>query len=189
MPWRPCGPTGRPSNRASSRISTRRTGCYDGTTFKTSQFARYLSANNIPWPHLPSGELALDDDTFREMARSYESVRLIGIACSLSQMRLEELAVGSDGRNRMMLSAFRARTSRNQPSNTKFIFGPSTWLRSLIQPPPGYGLAYVDWSQQEFGIAAALSGDANMMAAYQSGDPYLTFARQAGAAPAGRDQT
>ena len=82
-----------------------------------------------------------------------------------------------------MLSAFRARTGRNQPSNTKFIFGPSVWLRGLIQPPPGYGIAYIDWAQQEFGIAAALSGDPLMMEAYRSGDPYLAFAKQAGAAP------
>jgi DNA polymerase-1 len=40
------------------------------------------------------------------------------------------------------------------------------------------------WSQQEFGIAAALSGDAAMQAAYRSGDPYLAFAKQAGAVPA-----
>ena len=33
------------------------------------------------------------------------------------------------------------------------------WLRGLIKPPPGYGVAYIDWSQQEIGIAAALSGD------------------------------
>jgi DNA polymerase I-like protein with 3'-5' exonuclease and polymerase domains len=82
-----------------------------------------------------------------------------------------------------MLSAFRARTGRNQPSNTKFIFGPAVWLRGLIQPPPGYGIAYIDWQQQEFGIAAALSGDPRMMEAYRSGDPYLAFANQAGAAP------
>jgi DNA polymerase I-like protein with 3'-5' exonuclease and polymerase domains len=35
----------------------------------------------------------------------------------------------------------------------------------------------------EFGIAAALSGDRNMMAAYESTDPYLEFAKQAGAVP------
>jgi len=44
-------------------------------------------------------------------------------------------------------------------------------------------VAYVDWSQQEIGIAAALSGDAAMMAAYESGDFYLSFAKQAGAVP------
>ena len=40
-----------------------------------------------------------------------------------------------------------------------------------------------DFSQQEFAIAAALSGDEKMQAAYRSGDPYLSFARQAGAVP------
>ena len=74
-------------------------------------------------------------------------------------------------------------TGRNQPSSTKAIFGNSVWLRGLIKPPAGYGLAYIDWSQQEFGIAAALSGDANMIAAYESGDPYLKFGQQAGAIP------
>ena len=53
----------------------------------------------------------------------------------------------------------------------------------MIKPPPGHGVAYIDWSQQEFGIAAALSGDTAMQAAYQSGDPYLAFAKQAGAVP------
>jgi DNA polymerase-1 len=102
---------------------------------------------------------------------------------SLSEMRLADLAVGRDGRNRTLLSPFRARSGRNQPSNSKFIFGPSVWLRGLIQPPPGHGVAYLDYSQQEFGIAGALSGDENMKAAYFSGDPYLAFAKQAGAAP------
>jgi DNA polymerase I-like protein with 3'-5' exonuclease and polymerase domains len=58
------------------------------------------------------------------------------------------------------------------------------WLRGLIKPPPGYAVAYVDWSQQEFGVAAALSGDLAMQAAYRSGDPYLAFAKQAHAVPA-----
>src|SRR5438309_989200 len=102
---------------------------------------------------------------------------------ALSEMRLNELAVGSDGFNRCMLSVFRSETSRNQPSNTRYIFGPSVWLRFLIQPSPGYGIAYIDWQQQEFGIAAALSRDPLMLEAYRSGDPYLAFAKQAGAAP------
>ena len=35
----------------------------------------------------------------------------------------------------------------------------------------------------------ALSGDIQMLAAYQSGDPYLTFAKQAGAAASGTVQS
>jgi DNA polymerase I-like protein with 3'-5' exonuclease and polymerase domains len=100
-------------------------------------------------------------------------------------MRLSDLAVGGDGRNRTLLSPFSAKTSRNQPSNSRFIFGPAVWMRGLIKPPPGHGIAYIDWSKQEFGIAAALSGDELMQAAYRSGDPYMGFAIQAGAAPMG----
>lgn len=159
-------------------------GVYAGRSFKAARFADYLVAQDIPWPQLPTGRLDLKDDTFREMARSHPAIApLRELRVALSQMRLSELAVGMDGRNRCLLSAFRARTGRNQPSNSKFIFGPAVWLRSLIQPKPGHGLAYIDWSQQEFGIAAALSCDPLMQEAYLSGDPYLAFAKQAGAVP------
>jgi hypothetical protein len=160
-------------------------GVYEGRTFKADRFAAWLGRNNIPWPRLDSGRLDLSDDTFREMARSCPSVSpLRELRSTLSEMRLSDLSVGRDGRNRTMISAFRARTGRNQPSNTKFIFGPAVWLRGLIRPPHEHGITYIDWQQQEFGIAAALSGDPLMMEAYRSGDPYLTFAKQAGAVPA-----
>ena len=159
-------------------------GVYEGRTFKAERFAGWLAASKIPWPRLESGSLALDDGTFRQMARAYRAVSpLRELRSSLSELRLNDLAVGRDGRNRTLLSAFRARTSRNAPSNSKFIFGPSVWLRGLIKPSPGYGVVYVDWRQQEFGIAAALSRDEAMQAAYLSGDPYLAFARQAHAVP------
>ena len=60
---------------------------------------------------------------------------------TLGQLRLNDLAVGSDGHNRCLLSPFRSETGRNQPSNSRFIFGPSRWIRGLIRPPQGYGLA------------------------------------------------
>jgi len=157
---------------------------FDGRTFKMVRFQDYLIRKNIPWPRLESGALDLKDDIFKDMAQAHPQLAsLRELRVALSQMRLAELAVGSDGRNRCLLSAFRASTGRNQPSNSRFIFGPSRWLRGLIRPEFGYGLAYLDWSQQEFGIAAALSGDPQMLEAYASGDPYLTFAKQARAVP------
>jgi DNA polymerase I len=159
-------------------------GIYDGRTFKSERWAHFLAAHNIPWPQLESGQLDLSDETFRQAARTYPLVSPYReLRAALSDLRLNDLAVGHDARNRTLLSAFRSRTGRNQPSNSKYIFGPSVWLRGLVKPPPGYGIAYVDWSQQEFGVAAALSGDPAMCAAYQTGDPYLAFAKQAGAVP------
>jgi hypothetical protein len=153
--------------------------------FSASRWAEYLARHGIPWPRLESGALDLSDDTFKEMARSYpEQVAPVReLRHALSQMRLNELAVGPDGRNRVILSMFGSKTGRNQPSNSRFIFGPSCWLRSLIRPEPGRAIAYCDWSAQELGIAAALSGDRRMREAYESGDPYLWFGKSAGLVP------
>lgn len=159
-------------------------GIYNGKTFKADRWEAWLAMNNIPWPVLPTGKLALDDDTFREMVRTYPQVAPIReLRTTLAQLRLNDLAVGHDGRNRCLLSPFRSRTGRNQPSNSTFIFGPSCWLRSLIRPEPDMAISYIDWSQQELAIAAALSGDEKMMRAYSSGDFYLTFAKMAKAVP------
>jgi hypothetical protein len=156
-------------------------------TFSTARFAEYLTRAGIPWPRLESGALAVDEETLKEMARAYPAA--IGplrdvLHLHRGELKRIELTVGADGRNRYLLSAFSSKTGRNQPSNSKSIFGPSVWLRSLIRPGPGRAIAYVDWSAQELAIAAALSGDPAMQDAYRSGDPYLFFAKKAGAVPA-----
>jgi hypothetical protein len=160
-------------------------GIYEGASFRTQRFADYLHRAGIAWPLLESGQPALDDETFKDMAamHPHEIGPIRELRYALSSLRLNNLAVGSDGRNRCMLSPFMSRTGRNQPSNAKFIFGPAVWLRSLIKPDEGCAIAYIDYEQQEFALAAALSGDEAMMNAYRSGDPYLAFARQAGAVP------
>jgi hypothetical protein len=163
---------------------------YDGCTFKRDRWEGYLAARGIGWPRLESGVLDLRDDTFREMSRAFpkEVAPIRELRHTLSQLRLNELTVGADGRNRCLLSAFLSSTGRNQPSNSKFIFGPSTWLRSLIRPEPGMAVAYCDWSAQELGIAASLSGDLKMQEAYRSGDAYMWLARHVAAVPPGATQ-
>ena len=159
-------------------------GCFGGSVFKQSFFEEYLVHKKIDWPRTVTGRLDLKDDTFKEKAIQYPELEdLRELRSTLSQTRNLKLAVGSDGRNRCMLSPFSSKTGRNQPSNAKFIFGPAKWVRFLIKPEAGMALAYVDYSQQEFGIAAALSGDKAMQEAYQSGDPYITFAKQSGVVP------
>jgi DNA polymerase-1 len=161
-------------------------GVFEGRTFKAKNWADYLQKEGIAWPRLATGRLELTDDTFKQMARIYPKVAPIReLRSALSEMRLSNITVGDDGRNRCLLSPFASKTGRNQPSNSRFIFGPSVWLRGLIKPSEGYCLVYIDYSQQEFGIAAALSGDEKMMEAYRSGDPYLAFAIQAGSVPQG----
>ena len=161
-------------------------GVFEGGSFKEASFDNFLFEHNIAWPRLESGRLKLDSDTFKDMSRRDPRVRpLRELRATLSDLKLNKLAVGSDGRNRTLLSPFKSKTGRNQPATSRYIFGPSKWIRVLIKPTKGSALAYLDWGSQEIAIAAALSGDELLWDAYASGDPYISFAIQAGLAPLG----
>lgn len=159
-------------------------GVFNGRTFKKDKWEEWLTERDYAWPRTASGQLCIDKDTFKEMAAIYPDVAdMRELLTTLGLLRLNELSVGKDGRNRCYLNPFGAKTGRNQPSSKRFIFGPSTWVRSLIKPAEDMAVAYIDYEQQEFGIGAALSNDIKMKEAYLSGDPYLALAKQAGAVP------
>jgi DNA polymerase-1 len=157
---------------------------FDGESFREDRFVRYLVKAGIAWPRHPTGRLRLDSDTFEERSDIHPELKpLRDLRRSLTALRSNTIEIGPDGRNRAPIMPFRSLTGRNQPPSSRFLFGQAAWWRSFIQPDPECGVAYLDWDQQEFGIAAALSGDQAMMEAYLSGDPYLAFAKQAGAVP------
>ena len=134
--------------------------CFEGTVFKQNLFVDYLIRNELDWPRTQTGRLDLSDSTFKNKALEFPQLETLReLRSTLSQTRNLTLTVGRDGRNRCMQSPFASKTGRNQPSNAKWVFGPSKWVRFLIKPEEGMALAYVDVSQQEFGIAGALSGD------------------------------
>jgi DNA polymerase-1 len=159
-------------------------GVFDGTHFRQDLFARWLQQRNMWWPLTEKGYLSTADDTFHEMGRIYPEIApLAQLRHALGKLKLQDLAVGDDGRNRTKIWPVGSKTGRNTPSSSKYVFGPAVWLRCLIKPLEGRALVYVDWSAQEFAIAAVLSGDANMLADYDSGDPYTAFAKRARAIP------
>ena len=157
---------------------------FDGTTFKEDRFAALLLRTPFPGRAIHLAAWCWITTTFKEQAKTHPTLHpLHELRRTLSLMRLTDLAVGSDGRNRCLLSPFASVTGRNQPSNAKFVFGAAKWLRGLIRPPEGYGLAYLDWSAQEFAVAAALSGDERMITDYAAGDPHIGFAKTARLVP------
>jgi DNA polymerase I len=159
---------------------------FDGPVFKKKLLEQWVVARGILyWPRTPTGQLSTDAETLRAIAqRCSEAAEFCHSKITLDQLKTFELAVGDDGRNRCMLSAYRSKTSRNQPSNSNFAFGLNAAFRSLIRPEPGTALVYLDFSGQEFAEAAYFSGDKNMIAAYESGDPYSDWARKSNAMPA-----
>jgi DNA polymerase-1 len=163
----------------------RRYGCYDidrdGPHFRDRKFRNYLQCQGIEWPLLASGELDKQGETFRDMALAYPQLAdLHELRKVLGQLRSNKLAVGNDGRNRTMFGPYGAKTGRNAPSNSKFIFGPSKCLRFLIEPPPGRALIYRDFKQEEFRILAVQSRCPAMLAVCESDDVYQTIAGMLG---------
>jgi DNA polymerase-1 len=155
-------------------------GVYDGLTFKRDRFAALLTSRGVAWPTLESGQLDLKDETIKDLVSLHPWLQpLRELRNTLSKLHLESLEIGTDARNRASLFPFWTSTGRNSPSPSNYIFGAAAWVRSLIKPPPGYGVAYVDWRAQEAGICAGLSGDQAMQAAYRSGDIYLGFGKRA----------
>lgn len=156
---------------------------FDGLTFKTQSFADYLYQNNMAWTLTEKGNLQMNDDTWKDMTLTYPQLQPVReVRALLGKFKKFHVSCGSDGRNRGMLSPFSTKTGRNAPKISCIFTNPS-WLRGLIKPSAGEASAYIDFEQQEFFIAAILSQDANMINTYNSGDPYLQFAKMAGAIP------
>src|SRR5262249_9935781 len=140
---------------------------YENGHFRYTRLEAYCALHGIPWPRLPSGRLAMDAQTFRLPADRYPAIApLWELKHTLDDLKLHELTVGKDGRTRAMLSAYRSKTGRNQPSNSHFVFGPAKWTRGLIKPGPGRAIAYLDYAAQEIAIAGALSSDEQLWADY-----------------------
>ena len=80
-------------------------GVYEGRSFRERRFVEYLRREQIAWPYLENGRLALDRETFRAMANVYPKLYpLYELRCNLGKLRLSELQVGGDGRNRAWLN-------------------------------------------------------------------------------------
>jgi hypothetical protein len=156
-------------------------------TFSTEHWRAYLAREGIEWPTRVNekGETKIDmrRKTFENMTRGFPQLEpLRQLRHMRDKMRKIKLAVGA-GRNRTVLWPFKSKTGRTQPKAAEWIFSPSVWLRSLIKPGPGIAVAYIDYSSMEFLLAAAMSGDPNMLQMYNTGDPYLSFAKAVGAVP------
>ena len=160
----------------------------DGS-FSTKSLVAWCKRQGIAWPMRPGKDgkpyHVMDDATFKQMESRHPFIAEVRqVRKTLTTFGNPTLVVDPvTQRHYFSTVPFRAVTGRNQPKS--FVFGGPKWLRYLIVPEsPEHDLVYVDYSGQEIGIAAALSGDPVMRAVYESSDSHLAFAIRAGAAPA-----
>jgi DNA polymerase I-like protein with 3'-5' exonuclease and polymerase domains len=181
-----------PSIRASLIDDLNRTcALFRNGVFQKGRFLHWCKEQNITWPKKRSPETGLlyspiDNDTLKEMEPRHPFIsKLRQVLKTLKHLDRRPLTVDADTRRHYFSTCpFRAVTGRNQPRG--FIFNGPKWQRFLIVPEsPDHILVYVDFEAQEIGIAAALSRDPEMRAAYRSGDCHMALAILAGAAPEG----
>lgn len=176
-------------------------------TAKASQFEAFLQSRGLlaKWPRTldeetgkPTDRLSTEDKVLAEYdgvpeIRAFRQARKLVTQLHWFQEPDEARrkrdgdffdSVGHDNRQRVFLGPYGTQTSRNAPKASRFIPAMSSWLRVLLNPPPGWKIYGIDWASQEFALAAILSDDPAMQEAYLSGDPYLYFAKRAGAVPA-----
>ena len=97
---------------------------------------------------------------------------------SMSVLQATNIAIGPDHRHRCSMLTFKTGTSRNAPLGS--IFGGAVWVRSALMAPPDHSLIAIDWANQEIAIVAILSGDLELIRAYETGDIYHAFGLAAG---------
>jgi hypothetical protein len=157
---------------------------YDNGHLSFALLNQYLFEKDIAWPRTKKDRLVTDTKVINEMARLYPGLKSWGqLASQLDSLDLLAWGIGEDSRNRTMISPFKIWTARNMPWNNEFVFGGNRAFRALVVPDPGTTLVNIDWAQQEVGIAAAFSGDVELLLAYLSGDPYVALAKRVGRLP------
>ena len=150
------------------------------------------SFNISSWPKTETGFYKTDKETIE----NYRSIPVIEeiYKCNKTESSLKWFKdKNSDGffsaydfKNdvvRPFYGIYGTQTGRNAAKAKTYPLAMSSWLRAIIQPKPGTVIVAADFSQQEIAVAAWLSQDPNLINAYNSGDVYLEFAKQAGAVP------
>jgi DNA polymerase I-like protein with 3'-5' exonuclease and polymerase domains len=163
---------------------------FEGESFRLDSFLKWCRRVGIDWPTTVSPRTRRpyyphDKETFKAMEGRHPFIgKIRQVRKTLAQFGNRSLVVDPlTRRHYFSTCVFRSVTGRNQPKN--FVFSGPKWLRQLIVPEsPDHLLVYVDFVAEEFGIAAALSGDPTMRAIYEASDCHMAFAERAGAVPA-----
>lgn len=176
-------------------------GAYTWNQIRTKEWIRTLDPHMVEsWDRTPGGDLSLSLDAFLKFFNYHHDfpkdilgaqiVRYLKMKQNLNGFLPGKEgkktffdSIGSDNRSRPFLGIYGSQSGRNQPAATGFLFLKSAWMRSLSEPPIGRCCVDIDYSSEEFLVGGLESGDMAMIAAYHSGDPYLYFAKAAGAVP------
>jgi DNA polymerase I len=163
-------------------------GLYDETgKFCEDRIVDLIHERDWVWPLTPSGRPELKGATLGKQCRKHPELKsLQRLRDQIAELRLGAFlaTIGSDGASRIAIMPYWTRSGRNQPhaKDKAFLLSLPSWTHGCIRPPEGWGVACLDWSCQEIGFGAALSGDPHMLEDFH-GDFHIRFAARAGLVP------
>ena len=165
------------------------TGCFpkngEKRKFDHNAFTQLVEKLNIyQWPRTDGGSYMTDKDTLRRFDR-YPEIKLIKEAQNLkNSTKLKDLPIDRrDDRAKTLCSYFGTKTGRATPSTAKHLPNMPPCFRPFLVPEYDKPLLFVDYKQQEFAVAAALSDDKVMLDTYNQADPYVYLGHLAGILP------
>lgn len=161
-------------------------GFYRDGHFHYSALETWVQEKKIRWPRTKTGQLSLERKVLKSLASIHPELQdFYELRTTLPLLQGKGLSVGRDRRSRCGQWPFGTVTGRNRPKGRDFIFSGPQWIRGFIKPEREMGLASIDYEAAEFGIAAGLSRDEQLMKVYAMHDPYLGLAQMMGLAPEG----
>jgi DNA polymerase I len=145
-----------------------------------ARFEKWLAhAGVIAWPRLASGKIQIDSDAFRMMYPAHPALAgLHALRDAIGVVVRARIPIGHDSRNRPSIFPFGCATGRN--AHAKSLFNAHASMRSFMLFPEDSIGVYFDWRTQEIAVAAAYSGDQQLIEDYSGGDVYHALAIMCG---------
>jgi DNA polymerase I len=155
--------------------------------FNLKQFGDLLVRLGIQWPRTVTGRLSTREEVFEDIGGFNPTIRQLGLLRKTIKLfkdssKTKPLDLSIPGTLGYHVRPLGTKTGRNAPSSSEFVPTMPKWMRGTLKPLPGQAMAYIDYTAQEIGVAAALSKDPKLVQAYNS-DVYLHFAKLTKAAP------
>jgi len=138
------------------------------------------------WLLTETGAPCLKSDYLKKLELDYPRVEPLRRAIkSLATLNSKDMSKDIvNGYIKPTTFGYAAKTGRNGLAPKRgYLLNLPSWMRKSITPHTGEIMIGSDWSQQEIAIAAFLSGDKRLEAAYKSGDVYLALGKMSGAIP------
>jgi len=160
---------------------------FENGVMKNEKFYELVKRNDLlsVWPVTKTGKLKTDEATL-EMFRSCADIEKYYLADQfISSQKLKGYVVGPDGRARTDYRMYGLKTGRTNPSTSRHPFNAPKCMRNLVKADADKICVNFDYRSQEIFIAAYLSGDPQLIAAVEAGDPYIYTARLVKAVPQG----